>query len=187
MLLFSYLLGSIPTGYIICRFLKGIDIRTVGSGNIGATNVARVVGKKWGIITLILDMLKGFIAVVMARDKPDLLRIGCALAVICGHNWTVFLRFRGGKGVATTAGALIGLLPNVFLSCLCIWLIVFIITKYVSLASIIAGISLPIFLTVYKEPKIFQILGVVLSVVGILRHKENIKRLLKGEEKRFKL
>lgn len=184
--LISYLLGSIPVGYIICRVIKGIDIRTVGSGNIGATNVARAVGKKWGIITLILDILKGFLAVTIVGEQAELSRIACALAVIGGHNWTIFLKFRGGKGVATTAGALSGLVPAVFLSSFCVWFVVFIIWRYISLASIIAGISLPIFLALYREPKIYLGLGVVIALVGVIRHKENIRRLLRGEEKKFR-
>lgn len=184
--LLSYLLGSIPIGYIICRLVKGVDIRTVGSGNIGATNVARVVGKGWGIITLVLDILKGFAAVTVAGRQGDLLRIACALAVVSGHNWTIFLRFRGGKGVATTAGALIGLAPRVFLSSFCVWCVVVIIWRYVSLASIISGLSLPIFLALYREPKIYLGLGILVALVGVIRHKENIRRLIKGKEKKFK-
>lgn len=191
-ILLSYLLGSVPFGYLISRAVKGVDIRNHGSRNIGATNVARVVGKGAGIATLILDILKGLIVVTLIPllapgNRPDLVQISCALAVVAGHNWTVFLRFRGGKGVATTAGALIGLVPTVFLSAFCVWLIVFVITKYVSLSSIIAGISMFLFLIIYKEPISFQILGVVIVVIGILRHKENIKRLLAEKETRFKL
>lgn len=188
-LLFSYLLGSIPTGYIICKMLKGIDIRVQGSGNIGATNVARVVGKWPGIITLILDILKGFIAVLLIPlvvcSQNDLVKIACVIGVICGHNWTVFLKFRGGKGVAATAGAIIGLMPIVFLSGFCVWGVVFIIWRYVSLASIFAAISLPLFLILYREPLLYQILGVIIALVGIYRHKDNIKRLIKGEEHKF--
>lgn len=189
-LLASYLLGSIPTGYIICRLIKGIDIRTKGSGNIGATNVARIVGKKVGIATLILDVLKGLLAVTLIpwfiRNQGDLVKIICVIGVICGHNWTVFLKFRGGKGVATTAGAIAGLMPIVFISSFCIWCIVFIIWRYVSLASIIAAVFLPIFLALYKEALIYQILGIAIAIIGIFRHKENIKRLVRGKEKKFK-
>lgn len=198
-LLISYLLGSVPVGYIICRILRGIDIRTKGSGNIGATNVARVVGKKAGIVTLILDILKGLTAVVLIPkligghtdlSNPcvqglDLIKITCAFGVVCGHNWTVFLKFRGGKGVAATAGAIMGLMPIVFLSSFCIWCIVFVIWRYVSLASIIAAVFLPIFLILYREPLIYQILSIIIAIIGIVRHKENIKRLLSGKEKRF--
>lgn len=190
-ILLSYLLGSVPIGYIMVRVVKGVDIRSYGSGNIGATNVMRVLGKVPGIITLIIDALKGFIAVIFISAlfglRSDLLKIACALAVIAGHNWTVFLKFRGGKGVATTAGALIGLVPVVFLSSFCVWCIIFIIWKYVSLSSIFAAISLPGFLILYREPFSLLVLGIVIAVIALIRHKENIKRLLKGEEKKITL
>lgn len=191
-ILLSYLLGSVPVGYLIAKAVKGVDVRRHGSGNIGATNVARVVGKGAGIVTLILDILKGLIVVTLipllaGGGRADLVRISCAIAVVAGHNWTVFLRFRGGKGVATTAGAFIGLVPMVFLSAFCIWTVVFVLSKYVSLASIIAAVSLSLFLVVYGEPVSFQILGVVVAIVGIIRHKENIKRLLAGKENKFRL
>lgn len=187
----SYIIGSIPTGYIIARLLKGIDIRRHGSGNIGATNVARVVGKIPGIITLSTDILKGFIPVFfvpgLVGDQSNIIKIVCVLAVICGHNWTIFLGFCGGKGVATTAGAIIGLMPVVFVSGFLVWCDVFIIWRYVSVASISAAVSLPLFLFLYKEPFLYQVLGIAVAIIGIYRHKENIKRLLKGEEKKFKL
>lgn len=192
-IIISYLLGSVPFGYIITKFAKGVDIRKYGSGNIGATNVARVSGKWAGIVTLFLDILKGFIAVtvipllVVNTGNFDLIRIYCGVAVVLGHNWTVFLRFRGGKGVATSAGALIGLAPFVFLSSLCVWLVVFILSRYVSLASIIAAISLPLFLYLFGKSINLQVLGYIVAVVGIYRHKENIKRLLKDKENKLYL
>lgn len=191
-ILLSYLLGSIPVGYLIAKALKGIDVRRFGSGNIGATNVARVVSKGAGIVTLILDILKGLAAVTLVPllaggVRPDLVRILCALAVVAGHNWTVFLKFRGGKGVATTAGALIGLAPLVFISALCVWIIMFVISKYVSLASIVAGVSMPVFFVFYGEPMSFFVLGVIIALIGIFRHKENIKRLLAGKENKLAL
>lgn len=186
----SYLLGSIPTAYLMCKLLRGIDIRTVGSGNVGATNVARAVGKGAGIATLVLDILKGSIAVVciplIVGSRSDLVKIVCAIGVVCGHNWTIFLKFKGGKGVASTAGALIGLMPVVFLSGFCVWGIVFTIWRYVSLASIAAAVSVPVFLFFYKEPLMYQVLGLAISIITIVRHKENIKRLLKRQEKKFR-
>jgi glycerol-3-phosphate acyltransferase PlsY len=187
--LLSYLIGSIPTGYIICKILKGIDIRTAGSKNIGATNVARVVGKKAGITTLILDILKGFVVVItiprLFGSQSHNIEFACFLSVIAGHNWTIFLKFKGGKGVATTAGGLIGLVPIVFLSCFCVWCAIFALWRYVSLASIIAALSLPVFLFLFKEPLLFQILGVIIAITGIYKHKDNIRRLIKGEEHKF--
>jgi len=188
-LILSYLLGSVPTGYIICKFLKGIDIRSVGSGNIGATNVGRIVGKRAGITTLLLDILKGFIAVFFIPKivgyNSELIGIVCALGVIAGHNWTLFLRFKGGKGVAATSGALIGLMPVVFLSVFCVWVIVFTLCRYVSLASVVSAVFLPVFLFLYGEPLVFKILGLIIAIVGVYKHKDNIKRLLNGEENKF--
>lgn len=188
----SYLLGSVPFGYLLAKVLKGIDIREHGSKNIGATNVARVIGKKAGITVLVLDILKGFAAVslfplLVKTGRPDIVKILCAFAVVAGHNWTVFLKFKGGKGVAATAGALTALVPVVFLSSFCVWVIVFTITKYVSLSSIISAVSMVIFLFIYKEPVSYQILGIIIAVIGIYRHKENIKRLVEGRENKLKL
>jgi len=187
-IILSYLLGSVPIGYLIAKGLKGIDIRKSGSGNIGATNVARVVGKGAGLVTLLLDCLKGYVAVAaipMLAGNSAILKILCALCVIAGHNWTLFLRFRGGKGVATTAGVFIGLAPMVFLSCFCVWIIIFVVFKYVSLASILAAVSLPLFMCLYKKPVSWQVFGVILAVVGIVRHKSNIYRLLNKKEAKF--
>ncbi len=184
----SYLLGSVPVGYLLVRILHGKDIRECGSGNIGATNVARVVGKKLGIITLFLDILKGLAAVMvisLIAGDVVIVRLLCALAVIAGHNWPVFLKFRGGKGVATTAGALIGLAPLVFISAVCVWAVVFTIWKYVSLASIIAAVSLPLFMFIYRQPASYQIMGVIVAVIGIWRHRSNISRLSAGKENKF--
>lgn len=184
----SYLIGSIPFGYLVAKLTKGIDIRQHGSGNIGATNVARVLGKIPGVVTLVMDMLKGFIAVTMVPmllSGGELSKILCVVFVISGHNWPVFLQFRGGKGVSTTAGALIGLFPIVFASCFCLWGLVFTLTRYVSAASILAAVSLPVFLFLYKEPVGFQVLGVIVALIGIWRHQTNIKRLISGTEKKF--
>lgn len=187
----SYLLGSIPVGYIICRVTKGIDVRTRGSGNVGATNVSRIAGKMPGIITLILDILKGVAAVtlipMLVGPATDVLRVICAIGVVAGHNWTVFLRFRGGKGVAASAGVFLGLMPLVFVSCLCVWGIVFIIWRYVSLASIITALSLPVFIALYHKSLIFILLGCVIAVWGLVRHKDNIKRLVNGKEGKFRV
>jgi glycerol-3-phosphate acyltransferase PlsY len=153
--------------------------------------VTRVIGKKFGIATLVLDVLKGLIAVTVIPFvfgvSSDYAKMFCALGAVCGHNWTIFLGFKGGKGVATTAGALIGLMPVVFLSVFFVWCAVFTVWRYVSVASITAAIFLPIFLFLYGESLIFKLLGFIVAVVGIIRHKENIKRLLKGEERKLML
>ncbi|MCX5701571.1 MAG: glycerol-3-phosphate 1-O-acyltransferase PlsY [Candidatus Omnitrophica bacterium] len=196
----SYLLGSIPTAYIFGRLLKGIDIRKFGSGNVGATNAMRVLGKTPGITVLILDTIKGFIAVfflgnfIMERYpavSDEILRIIFGIACISGHNWTIFLRFKGGKGIATTLGVLLGLsikivaLKLVLGSVIFTWLLVLVFFRFVSLSSIIAGISLPVYLFVFKHSGILICLGIILAIFTILRHKQNIKRIIQRKEPRL--
>ena len=199
-LIFSYLLGSIPVGYILARLLKDIDIRRYGSGNFGATNVFRMVSPVAGVVVLVLDMLKGVIAVIVLGDfllhslpQPDqvLVRLSLGLAAVCGHNWTVFLKFKGGKGVATTAGALLGLsfkipqLGLIAVFCLGVWVLVVLITGFISLGSIVASVALPLFMLVFNQPLRLLIFGVVLCLFVVYRHNSNIRRLLRGEEKRI--
>ncbi|MBN3038708.1 MAG: glycerol-3-phosphate 1-O-acyltransferase PlsY [Candidatus Omnitrophica bacterium] len=195
-----YLLGSIPFGYIITRGLRNIDIRNHGSGNVGATNVFRVVGPIPGISVFILDMLKGltaviFIAGLVLRTEPcidtTLLRLIYAVACVCGHNWTIFLNFKGGKGMATSAGVIIGLslkipsLGMIFLLCMGFWVLILLISGTVSLASIAAAFLLPIFMVVFNQSLELIIFAVALCLFAIYRHKTNISRLLRGEEKKF--
>lgn len=192
----SYILGSIPTAYIYGRIFKKIDIRKFGSGNVGATNALRVLGRRAGIAVLLLDILKGFIAVVFLGDflapkimLPDeVTRIILGLVCICGHNWTVFLNFKGGKGVAATFGVLIGLamriagLETVLILAILTWVIVFVISRIVSLASIITALGLPLYALLFKLPLPVIVLSLILSVFLILRHKSNLKRLFQGKE-----
>lgn len=199
-IIFSYLLGSIPVGYILSRALKGIDIRRYGSKNFGATNVFRVVGPAAGLAVLVLDILKGIIPVFVFADAvlnnlPELdhilLRIILGCLAVCGHNWTIFFKFKGGKGVATTIGALLGLsfkIPQLGLItglCLIIWALIVLITGLVSLGSILASISLPILMVIFDQPFKLIIFGAVLCLFVIFRHKSNIRRLLRGEEKKI--
>jgi len=196
-LLISYLIGSIPTAYIFGKMLKGIDIRKVGSGNVGATNALRVLGKGPGISVLLLDIFKGFLVIVFLGDyftakvallESHNLRILMGLACICGHNWTIFLRFRGGKGIATTFGVLLGLalkIPglNLVIGLLVlVWFIVFFVFRIVSLASILSAIALPVFSFVFKLPLFFTSLSLLLCVFVIIRHKSNLIRIFKGKE-----
>jgi len=196
----SYLIGSIPTAYIFGRLLKGIDIRKFGSGNVGATNALRVLGKPVGISVLALDILKGFVAVfflgniIAARITgiSDITaRVLLGFCCICGHNWTIFLRFKGGKGMATTLGVLLGLavksagIKIVFVLVILTWLVVFIITRIVSLASILSGIALPAYMFLFKQPRILIYSTALLFVFIILRHKSNLKRLVQGKEPRL--
>ncbi len=195
-LVISYIVGSIPTAYIFGKLLKGIDIREHGSGNVGATNVFRVIGKVPGIIVLIIDFLKGFLAVtiiplVLELSYPGVFRGAIYFitliggAVIAGHIWTIFLKFKGGKGVATTAGVMIALAPLVFLSCLIIWAVIFFIWRYVSLASIVASCALPIMALVFGRSLSFIIFCCILCAVGVYGHRSNIKRLIQGTEKKL--
>jgi glycerol-3-phosphate acyltransferase PlsY len=194
--LIGYLLGSIPTGYLAGR-LRGIDIRTIGSGNIGATNVFRVLGKPAGIIVLIVDGLKGYVACAWVPDivvrwfpthvaELDAVRITAGLAAILGHNFTCWLRFRGGKGIATSAGVLAGLVPGALLIILCMWIIVFALTRYVSLASICASFALPFatWITARHNVVLTLVTG-AMAALAIYKHRSNIQRLMQGTENRF--
>ena len=195
----SYILGSIPFGYLAGR-LAGIDIRKVGSGNVGATNVVRVLGKKFGYPVFALDVLKGFwpvkISMLMAPvlppdwNSPEIVGILAAMSSVLGHLYPPWLRFKGGKGVATSAGALLALTPVATLIGIAIWIIVFWLTGYVSLASMIAAIVLPIVILVLRsqdqnngEPLIYS--SACVAAVVIWRHRSNLSRLIRGTEPRF--
>lgn len=183
----AYLLGSIPFGLIVTRLWAKIDIRKYGSGNIGMTNVMRTVGYVPGAITLLLDGGKGLLAVLLARmfSGDPLVWLACGVFAIAGHNWSVFLKFRGGKGVATTAGVFLGVAPMVALALFLVFLIVVVSTRYISLGSIIAAVSLPIWLLIFGFPWSGLILGTLISLFTVVRHRENIGRLLSGTEYRF--
>ncbi|MBS3976916.1 MAG: glycerol-3-phosphate 1-O-acyltransferase PlsY [Syntrophomonadaceae bacterium] len=181
-LLFSYLLGSIPIGLLVAKF-KGIDIRRYGSGNIGATNVFRILGTGPGLIVLIGDMIKGIIAVWVggAIEGPNLALIA-GLTAIAGHSWSIFLNFSGGKGVATAGGVLLALAPGVVAVALAVWVTIVVLFRYVSLASIIAAITVPFLMALFGKPWSLFGFGVLAAVLVIYRHKPNIKRLLAGKE-----
>ena len=195
----SYLLGSIPTAYILVRLLKGIDIRKFGSGNVGATNALRVLGKTAGITVLVLDIIKGFVAVIFLGNLittrinlPDeVLRIILGLSCISGHNWTIFLGFKGGKGMATTLGVLLGLamkLPalKVILGLVILtWVIVFMIIRIVSVSSVISAITLPIYMLVFKQSQVLILSGIILAIFIVIRHRSNLKRFFQGKEPRL--
>jgi len=198
--LISYLIGAIPTAYIFGRLLKGIDIRNFGSGNVGATNAFRVLGKGPGITVLVLDILKGFVAVVFLGNlvaggagpvSEETLRIILGLSCIAGHNWTVFLRFNGGKGIATTFGVLFGLstkiagLKLILGLVILTWILIFVIARIVSVASVLTGIALPVYMAIFKQPKMLISLSILLCIFVILRHKSNLKRVFQGKEPRL--
>ena len=196
----SYLIGSIPAGYIVGRIV-GIDIRIVGSGNIGATNVTRVLGKRYGYPVFIVDFLKGFTAVgmsIMIAKRAQLVLIPSevfgvvgAVACVLGHSFPVWLGFKGGKGVAASAGALFGLMPRVALIAVAVWLIIFYLTRYVSVASMIAALAVPITILSMMslgqrgETALFYF-SICLAAVVIIRHRSNLSRLVRGTEPRFK-
>ena len=221
--LLAFLLGSIPFGLLIAR-ARGIDIRAHGSGNIGATNVLRVMGKKYGIPCLLLDMLKGFIPVVIAVNliqiagrpvqvplgfldawalklaagdalKAQIAQILTALCAVLGHNYSPWVGFKGGKGIATSAGVLLGLMPFAVIILLAAWLLLFITTRYVSVASIGAAAVLPL-LTLWGSwhhgriqdgtwNKPLFVFSVIIAVLAIWKHRSNIQRLREGTENRF--
>jgi acyl phosphate:glycerol-3-phosphate acyltransferase len=199
-LLTSYFVGSLPTAYLFGRILKGIDIRKAGSGNVGATNAMRVLGKGPGILVLFIDILKGFVVVIFLGsyfiNKPILfheqnLFILMGLCCICGHNWTVFLQFKGGKGIATSFGVLLGLslkIPGLNAAIglvILIWFLAFFIFGIVSLASIISAITLPISCIFLGQSKSIILLSLLLCFFVIIRHKANLARIVKGNEPRL--
>jgi glycerol-3-phosphate acyltransferase PlsY len=195
----GYFLGSFPAGYFAGR-LAGVDIRSVGSGNIGATNVLRTLGKRWGYPVFVIDALKGFAAVRLAfilvkywpaaQPYAEYIAILTAIMSVAGHMFPVWLRFKGGKGVATSAGALFGLMPWVVPCVFLVWLIVFEISRYVSLASIIAAISLPIMASLFAHWRFIDnwalvYFSILITALVLWRHRSNFSRLLKGTEQRF--
>jgi glycerol-3-phosphate acyltransferase PlsY len=191
--LVAYLLGSIPTGYLVAK-ARGVDIRTVGSGNIGATNAFRVLGKGFGVFVLLMDALKGWVAVqvgasVVSQLLPgapiEYLRITAGIAAILGHNFTCWLNFKGGKGIATSAGVLIALVPYALFIILAIFIVLFLTTRYVSIGSIAAAFALP-FATWFTTHDVG--LTAVMAAIGglaILKHRKNIQRLMNGTENRI--
>ena len=195
-LLLAYLIGSIPSAVWAGRLFHGIDIRQHGSGNAGATNTIRVLGWVTGIPVLLLDMAKGWFATSLplylhaapqGSEQMTIAQIICGTAAILGHVFPAFAGFRGGKGVATTFGVLLALHPLLTVSCAGVFMAVLLLSGFVSLASMTAGLAFPVLLmTVFHTPSItFRIFAIVVAIALIITHKKNITRLLKGEEKKF--
>jgi acyl phosphate:glycerol-3-phosphate acyltransferase len=193
----AYLIGSFPSGYIVGQ-INGVDLRKQGSGNIGATNALRVLGKKWGYLVFAADIFKGWLSVALAytlatRFAPDQTVVAGVLAglfSVLGHNFPIWLGFKGGKGIATSAGIIIALFPIwVFLCALVVWLSFFYTTRYVSVASILAAISLSISTAVLaffgKCDRLLVAAALIMTALAVWRHKSNIERLLSGTEKKF--
>ncbi|MCX6151478.1 MAG: glycerol-3-phosphate 1-O-acyltransferase PlsY [Ignavibacteriales bacterium] len=209
-IILSYLVGSIPTSIILSKLIKGIDIRDYGSGNAGGSNVFRIMGWKYGILTIVLDAFKGAIAVIfVARlhygnipfqnltpfDDFTLIQIFAGIAAVLGHVWTIFAGFRGGKGIATALGFLLTLITVDMLFALAVFTIVVVITKYISLGSILAAVSVPLILIVRENifgvniPGYNIILPFTIGIVGLIlfTHRTNVKRIYQGTERQINL
>ena len=189
----AYLIGSIPTAVWVSKYFFDIDIRDYGSGNAGATNTYRVLGSKWGTIVMVFDMLKAIIAVKLAFFLPysfenDIylvnMQLGLGLAAVLGHIFPIWAEFRGGKGVATLFGMVLGIQPNVALCCVGIFILVLFLTRWVSLSSILASIAFPVFiLVIFNEPeKLYRVFAITVAMLVLLTHQKNIGRLIKGNE-----
>jgi glycerol-3-phosphate acyltransferase PlsY len=202
----AYLLGSIPTGFLAGK-ARGVDVRTLGSGNIGATNVIRFLGRPIGFFVLFIDALKGWAACTIlvrigaligppgsslshastseAFSFHQQLGIVAGIFAVLGHNYTCWLKFKGGKGVATTAGVLLAWVPLALALSLLVWLVVFFLSKYVSLASLVAALVLPLAVWLVRSQSGYVWIAVGLSALAIYKHRANIQRLLNGTEHRF--
>jgi len=184
----AYLMGSIPTGLLLAKAFGGVDIRTQGSGNIGATNVYRTLGRKVGILTLVGDCLKGLIPVLAAKwlGLPDLWVAAVGLAAFLGHIFPVFLRFKGGKGVATALGVFLGASPLAVLAALGVFIVVLVSWRYVSLASITAAAAMPALAALIDKKPMIVAMALIIAAIVIIKHHQNISRLRNGTESRFK-
>jgi len=186
LVIFSYLLGSVPSGFIIGK-LSGLDVRKAGSGNIGATNVARVIGKGGGLLTLLADTAKGLIPVLAARQMAlsDPLTALIGVAAFLGHLYPIFLKFKGGKGVATALGVLLALAPAATVILMVVFAGIGFTTRIVSLSSMVAAIATPLVLWLFYYPPASILMSAFMATMIVLRHYANIQRLLDGTEPRF--
>jgi len=191
----AYLLGSIPTGFLVAR-AKGIDIQKVGSGNIGATNSMRVLGKPAGIFVLVMDLLKGFAAVawltvlvlkIFNGTTTDLetLKIVAGIFVVLGHNYPCWLKFKGGKGIATTAGVYLALAPLALGIALVVFILTVLLTRFVSLGSIVAAVALPIAVWFTRDNLTLRMMTIALGAMAIFKHRKNMQRIMAGTENRL--
>lgn len=185
LLLASYLIGSLPSGWLAAKWLRGLDIREHGSGSIGATNVLRVVGKAPAAVVVLVDVLKGTAAVLLARqlDVDPGWEVTAGFAALVGHSWPLWLGFRGGKAVATALGILLGLSAPVALACFGVFLLVLSASRIVSLASLVAGLLLPVLMwKAEPEEPVYLWVCALITILVFVRHRSNIKRLVAGTE-----
>lgn len=186
-ILLAYLLGSVSFGYLLGKKLRGVDVRRLGSGSSGATNIMRTLGTGPAIAVLLLDAGKGIGAVYLARllDGSPMVIMLAGIAVVAGHNWPILFGFRGGRGIATSMGVLLGLAPGVILVAFLIGSLVIAFTRYVSLGSIVGSILIPVLMLLFRFPPEYTFFGTALCAFAIWRHKANIKRLLSGAESKL--
>lgn len=193
LILLAYLIGSVPTSVWVSKRFFNIDIRDYGSGNAGATNVYRVLGSRWGTFVMLIDMLKGVLAVQLAWLLPEYLdteiqfqnlQTGLGMAAVLGHIFPLWAEFKGGKGVATVFGMVLGISPITAVSCAGIFLLVLYLTRFVSLSSILASIAFPIFILVVfnVENPLYRVFAIAVALMVVLTHQKNIGRLIRGEE-----
>lgn len=193
LIVLAYLIGSIPTSVWVSKFFFNIDIRDYGSGNAGATNTYRVLGPKWGTLVMVTDMLKGLVAVKLAFLLPEYadteinlqnLQTGLGLSAVIGHIFPIWAEFRGGKGVATLFGLVLGISPWTALSCVGIFILVLYLTRFVSLSSILASVAFPVFILVIfnVDNTTYRIFAIAVALMVLLTHQKNITRLLRGSE-----
>lgn len=193
LIVLAYLIGSVPSSVWVGRYFFNIDIRDYGSGNAGATNTYRILGPKWGTIVMVADMLKGIVAVKLALLLPDYvesdirltnLQVGLGLAAVVGHIFPIWADFRGGKGVATLFGLVLGISPLTALSCSGVFLFVLYLTRFVSLSSILASVAFPVFILIVfnVENDMYRVFAIAVALMVVLTHQKNIGRLLRGSE-----
>lgn len=188
LLMFSYFLGSIPFGVIVGKMMRGVDIREFGSGNIGATNVYRTLGPGPGIVVFASDVLKGLIPVLIAKQivpGVEWFIVLTGMMAILGHTLSPFLKFRGGRGAATSLGVAVALVPLIAAIVFVAWVLIIAVTRYVSLASMLAAASAPVLMWVVRSPMEYRIFGVFVAAYVIVKHRDNIVRLVQGKENKF--
>lgn len=198
LVILAYLIGSIPSAVWVSQRFFNIDIRDYGSGNAGATNVYRTLGSKWGTIVMLIDMLKGMIAVKLALLLPEYadletafqnLQIILGMSAVLGHVFPIWADFKGGKGVATLFGMVLGISPLTALSCIGVFALVLYLTRFVSLSSILASIAFPVFILVIfdVDDKFYRLFAIAVALLVLLTHQKNIGRLLRGEESKVSI